>query len=245
MASASASGFLIIDKPAGCSSAAVVARIRRMLPRGVKVGHGGTLDPFATGVLPILVGREATRLARWFLECEKEYSATLLLGTATDTLDCTGRVVHEAPVPVFEPALLTRISGLLVGELAHEIPAFAATREEGKHRYLLARKGLPVRVMHKTVTIRSFQATRVSDVCVAFQVQCEAGTYVRSLGAMFARRLGTVGHLTSLVRVRSGPFVRKDAIPLSDIGSDGDVIRGLISPPTSMLESGHASFARA
>ena len=208
-------GVLIIDKPAGWSSAQVVARVKHVIGAG-KVGHAGTLDPFATGVLVCLVNR-ATRLAQFFLRGEKSYEAELCLGTATDTQDGTGRVTAVRPVPDFTPAQLEQVFEGFVGTIAQRPPAYSALKHQGVALYKLARQGCPVHKPARRVRILALTIHTIALPRVHFSVTCSGGTYIRTLCADIGRALGCGGHLGQLRRTRSSGFGIEEAVSLETL----------------------------
>lgn len=210
-----AQGFLIIDKPAGISSHGVVNRVRRIL--GVKrVGHTGTLDPFATGVLPIAVG-EATKAIPFLDEGIKEYTAEILFGTVTDTLDITGTVLSKtADVSLNRSYLLAQMK-TLTGTISQIPPMFSAIKQGGQPLYKLARKGVAVERKSREVTIFSFELLDLQQQIATVQVCCSRGTYIRSLADDLGKAAGCGACLTSLKRTRSGSFLLQDAITLENL----------------------------
>jgi tRNA pseudouridine55 synthase len=206
------SGVLAIDKPAGQSSARTVAVVKKLL--GVaKVGHSGTLDPFATGVLVCCIN-QATRLARFFLRSRKSYTAVLRLGEQTDTQDATGQVVATSSVPQLQPDRLADIFKPFEGQMMQQPPVYSALKHKGTPLYKLARNGTPVRKPPRPVTISSLRVTDVRLPDIQFDVTCSAGTYVRTLCADIGERIGCGGHLLSLRRTASGGFSLTDAVAL-------------------------------
>jgi tRNA pseudouridine55 synthase len=200
---AEGSGLLLIDKPAGITSHDAVARVRRVL--GVrKAGHSGTLDPFATGLLLIGVGR-ATRLLRFLGELPKVYEGIGHLGVETDTLDATGAVVRESPVDVAEGRLEASMARF-VGDIQQIPPAYSAVKVGGQRLYRAARRGEPVQAAPRTVHVHRFALQRFDQPRFEFEVTCSGGTYVRSLVADVGRDLGCGGHLERLRRTAIGPF---------------------------------------
>jgi tRNA pseudouridine55 synthase len=208
-------GFLIIDKPAGCSSHDVVNRVRRILATK-KVGHTGTLDPFATGVLPIAVG-EGTKAIPFLDEGEKRYLASLRLGLATDTLDCTGTVLRETDSSSVCEAALRQVMAGLTGEIEQVPPMFSAIKQGGQPLYKLARKGIEVERAARRVTIRRFELLAFEPPLAQVEVHCSRGTYVRTLADDLGRRLGCGACLTELRRTMSGPFHLEQALTLEQL----------------------------
>ncbi len=206
------SGVLTIDKPAEQSSARTVAIVKKML--GVaKVGHSGTLDPFATGVLVCCVN-QATRLARFLLRSRKSYTAVLRLGERTDTQDATGQVVATSSVPQWQIDRLVDVFKQFEGQIEQQPPAYSALKHKGTPLYKLARKGRPVQKPPRPVTISSIRITNARLPDIQFDVTCSAGTYVRTLCADIGERIGCGGHLLSLRRTASGGFSLMDAVSL-------------------------------
>lgn len=207
--------MLVVDKPSGPTSHDVVDRIRRELGQR-RVGHTGTLDPFATGVLPVCVG-QATRLARFFTEGEKTYRATIRLGFATTTDDLTGEPLHEPrPVAVDEDALRAACRAL-VGTLAQVPPAFSAKRVGGQRLYDLARAGRAVPREAVPVTVYALDLLSRDGDRLDVEVRCAPGTYVRALARDLGEALGVGAHLTALRRTRSGGFGLDAATPLEGL----------------------------
>lgn len=199
-------GLLLIDKPQDFTSNDVVALSRRIL-RTKCIGHSGTLDPMATGLLILLLERPATRLQEKFLKLPKVYQAELTLGTETDTWDAQGAVVNTLPVPPLTLKQIQAAAQTLTGKVRQQIPPFSAKKINGRKMYDLAREGTPVQDRFNEIEIFSwtdwtFDGTRK----IGFTLHCSCGTYVRAMALMLARQLGTTGHLTALRRLSIGPF---------------------------------------
>ena len=216
-----------MDKPAGLTSHDAVQRVRRAL-RTKQVGHTGTLDPFATGLLVVLVGR-ATRLAR-FVESEaKTYLATVRLGVRTETDDLTGAVLEERPVGQLS---LGRVQEALVGfagEQRQRPPAYSARHVGGERSYRLARRGAAVQPPETTVTVHRIELVAWEPPAVTFRATVSAGTYLRAIGRDLGERLGTGGHLTALRREAIGALRVEQAIPLDQVGPEA------LLPPAHVL----------
>ncbi|MBI3997207.1 MAG: tRNA pseudouridine(55) synthase TruB [Candidatus Omnitrophica bacterium] len=224
-------GLLLIDKPSGVTSHDVVQVVRRAL--GIRrVGHTGTLDPMAQGLLVVLIGR-ATKCQHALQAHDKAYEAVLQLGTQTDSADAMGKPVLTAPVPPFDRAEVAALLKSFEGACALTPPAFSAIKVRGRPAYWWARRQQPVQLSSRMVHLTDVTLMACDASTIAFHVQCSAGTYIRSLGEMIAERLGTVGHLTKLVRVRIGAWSLNDAKPLTWIAqADRDtLIRELSSIP--------------
>jgi len=208
-------GLFILDKPAGCTSHELVQQVKRMLG-AEKVGHGGTLDPFATGVLVVLVN-EATKLSPYLAGEDKCYRFTLVLGVETDTLDSTGSVVARYTGPVLQENEVREASSALAGELNLEVPRYSAVRVGGERLYRLARRGVLVEPPMRRVSIRSLGLLDFRWPEATFETICSKGTYVRSLGAHLGRRLRCGAHVSGLRRLRSGSFTVEQAVTLTEL----------------------------
>lgn len=205
-------GFLVVDKPAGLTSHDVVARVRRI--SRARVGHAGTLDPFATGVLVLCLG-VATRLAEWATEADKRYLAELTLGVETDTLDRDGQVVAERRVKVSREQLARALEPL-VGTIAQVPPVYSAIKVGGEPLYRRVRRGESVVVEPRTVTIRSIQLVEWAPPRAAIDVLCSKGTYIRALARDIGESVGCGAHLSALRRLASGALTIEQALPLDD-----------------------------
>ncbi len=206
-------GILVVDKPPGMTSHDVVDRVRRAFG-WKKVGHAGTLDPLATGVLILLVGA-ATRAQERFLKDDKEYRGRMKLGVATTTHDAEGGVVARAEGPVaFERARLEEVFAAFRGEQRQLPPMVSAVKHKGKPLYKYARKGLEIEREERAITIRRLEILAVEGDEVEFDVHCSKGTYVRTLALDIGHRLGCGAHLKTLRRTRSGPFRAEEAVAL-------------------------------
>jgi tRNA pseudouridine55 synthase len=213
-------GWLIIDKPVGPTSTQIVGAVKRALRDGgyakVKVGHGGTLDPLASGVLPVALG-EATKLSGRMLDADKIYEFTIAFGTETDTLDREGQVVATSdrrPTRAEVDAVLPRFTG----PIAQVPPAFSALKVAGKRAYDLARAGEEVALASRDLTIYSLEILGADAGSVTLRARVSKGTYIRSLARDIARALESVGHVTMLHRSKAGPFSLERAISLDKLG---------------------------
>jgi tRNA pseudouridine55 synthase len=224
-------GVLIVDKPSGPTSHDVVDVVRRVLHTR-RVGHTGTLDPFASGVLPLCVGK-ATRLARFLSGHDKTYEATVRLGFATATDDLEGEALG-APRPVgVDLAGVRAAAQTFLGPIEQLPPAFSAKRTAGRRHHELARKGQAVERTPCRVIVHSIDVSAVEGDRVAMVVACSAGTYVRALARDLGERLGVGGHLVALRRTRSGPFTLGDGIALA--GLDPVQAEARLVPPGQLL----------
>jgi tRNA pseudouridine55 synthase len=207
-------GVLIIDKSAGPTSHDVVASVRKVL-RMKKVGHTGTLDPAATGVLPIVLGK-ATKLSRYLVGCDKSYRGMICLGVTTDTLDAVGQVLEEKPVDVTEEqveAVLEKFRG----DIKQVPPMYSAKKIDGKKLYELARQGVEVEREAKDVRIDELKLISFDGTNIEVDVTCTSGTYIRVLALDIGEALGCGGHLSALRRTRVGNFDLSSAITIDDL----------------------------
>ncbi|MFH1846249.1 MAG: tRNA pseudouridine(55) synthase TruB [Candidatus Omnitrophota bacterium] len=207
-------GILIVDKEKGMTSHDIVDRVRRRF-RIKKLGHAGTLDPNATGVLVLLFGK-ATKLSNSFLEEEKEYEAVLKLGERTDSGDCDGVIVETYDVNVTEQDISKAVKHF-IGQIEQIPPMVSAKKVKGKRLYKLARKGITVERSPRLITIREFEIKKIDMPFVNFRVVCSKGTYIRQIAEDIGIKLECGAHLTELRRVRSGGFSIGQAVSLSDL----------------------------
>ena len=234
-------GLLLIDKPSGITSHDAVDSVRRAL--GVrKVGHAGTLDPLASGLLVMGLGR-ATRLLRFLGEHDKEYEGTGRLGEETDTLDADGRMTRTAPVGSTEQDLREAM-GSLGGEIDQRPPAFSAVKVGGERAYRAARRGRPVDTSPRRVRVDAFDLRSFDGRDFDFRVVSSGGTYVRVLVADLGSALHTGAHLVRLVRTRIGPFRLADARPSDDPGDPAPIERAVDHLPRMDLDQEEAAAAR-
>ena len=228
-------GFLVVDKPRGWTSHDVVDAVRCRLGTR-RVGHLGTLDPLATGVLPLAV-REATKLVPFLEGGAKSYAGTIRLGLETDTLDAEGRVVsrHEGPYP--DEAALRAGLVAFTGEIEQVPPMFSAVKLGGVPLHRLARQGKEVERAPKRVRIERFELVKYCPPDAQIEVDCSAGSYVRALAADLGRHLGCGAHLASLRRTRSGPFTEDQALKKALLARDAEAgpIEVRIIPPAAVL----------
>jgi tRNA pseudouridine55 synthase len=228
-------GLLLIDKPEGLSSFDVIRRVRRALGTR-KVGHGGTLDPFATGLLTVAVG-DATRLLEYMLADWKRYRAVMRLGQATDSQDLTGKVISECqPSPGFAMGL-DEVFRAFTGEISQLPPMFSALKKNGVPLYKLARQGAEVEREARKIFIRELICLAVEGYDVYFEVDCSKGTYVRTLAHDMGKSLGCGAHLVELRRIACGSFSVADAMSLEDLEAGDwnvEAPAGLLTPLEAM-----------
>ncbi|MBI1275110.1 tRNA pseudouridine(55) synthase TruB [bacterium] len=207
-------GLLLIDKPYGMGSTDAVTQVKRVLPRGIKVGHAGTLDPLATGLLPIAVG-EATKLLRFIVDASKTYDFTITWGERRSTADAEGEVLETSDARPTEAQLKTVLPRFL-GEIMQRPPAYSAIKVGGERAYDLARAGEAVELAARPFHIRELSVLAADAASATLRVGCGKGTYVRSLAEDIARELGAVGYVSMLRRVKVGKFSVDDAFLLEN-----------------------------
>ena len=237
------SGLLLIDKPKGLTSHDVVARVRRILHEK-KVGHAGTLDPMATGLLVLAVG-PSTRLLRFAQSETKRYCGAVKFGVATDSLDADGVVTDEQPVPALTQELVDAAASAMRGAQRQTPPMVSAIKIDGHRLHELARRGVEVERGEREITVSAFALSPSADDAVwRFDVVCSVGTYVRVLLSDLARALGTVGHLVELRRLASGAHVVEDALTLDElaerVANGGEVVA---APATFVTALEHVTLS--
>jgi tRNA pseudouridine55 synthase len=220
-------GILIIDKPAGMTSHDVVVEIRRLVG-SARVGHAGTLDPNATGVLIGLVGR-ATKISRFLLSLDKEYLFTIRLGVETDTLDAWGKEVNVCSTDGVGPNEILDAASRFRGRYQQIAPSLSAIKHRGTPLYKLARQGLATPLKTRVVEIKNFEVIEIAVPLVTIRTTCSSGTYVRSLARDMGRHLGCGASATSIRRLRVGGFGLDAATPLADL------VEGRVQPAEVML----------
>lgn len=228
-------GLLLIDKPAGLTSHDVVARLRKIFNER-RIGHAGTLDPLATGLLVIAVG-PATRLLRFAQAQSKRYVGAVRLGEATDSLDADGVVVATAPVPKLSVEEVNTWAATMLGPQSQVPPMVSALKVGGRRLHALAREGIEVEREPRDIEIDSFSLTPGGDASEwNFDVRCSVGTYVRVILSDLSVKMGTVGHLTSLRRLSSGVHDVRDAHTLEDVAALEDAASAL-APPSQLVSA--------
>jgi tRNA pseudouridine55 synthase len=234
-------GWLVLDKPAGMTSTQAVGAVRRLF-RAQKAGHAGTLDPLATGILPIALG-EATKTVPYAVDGQKEYRFTVHWGVETDTDDAEGRTVAESAARP-EPAAIEALLPTFTGEILQTPPTFSAVKVDGERAYDLARAGESVELEARPVQIDSLVIVDCPDRDTAmFAAQCGKGTYVRSLARDMGRALGCRGHVTALRRTRVGPFSEPHAVSMSDLAAAAEADEGTLQALLRPVETALADLA--
>jgi tRNA pseudouridine55 synthase len=208
-------GVLLLDKPAGLSSNQALQSVRKMF-RARKAGHTGSLDPFATGMLPICMG-EASKTAGFMLDAAKTYQATAVLGHSTDTGDIEGDLVERCPIPALNPAEIDRAMNEFRGRIEQVPPMYSALKHEGQRLYKLARMGKTVQRPARVVTVHRLELLSWDSPSMVFEVHCSKGTYVRTLAEDLARAMGSCGHLTALRRLAVEPFGGQAMVTLDEL----------------------------
>lgn len=225
-------GFLNIDKPLGMTSHDVVAQIRRLLKQATgskKVGHAGTLDPLATGVLIVCLG-QATRLSEYAMVSTKEYHAKIHLGITTTTYDAEGEIVQSADASAVTQAQIEAALTPFLGAIEQVPPMYSAIKQGGKKLYDLARAGIEVERPARAVTIHTLNILAWENPYLTLAVTCSAGTYIRSLAYDLGQTLGVGAHLGGLVRTRSGGFTLENAIQLADLLANPTWYKAILDP---------------
>ncbi len=239
-------GIVLLDKPAGLSSNQALQRVRRLY-RARKAGHTGSLDPLATGVLPLCFG-QATKVAGLLLDADKTYRATLALGARTATGDREGEVVERAPVPALDAATVAEALGRFLGASQQVPPMYSALKRDGEALYAIARRGEVVERAPRPVRIEALTLVSLATEALEFEVRCSKGTYVRTLGEDIARALGTVGHLCALRRTAvGGAFADGEARTfeaLEALSGDERALDALLLPVDAAL-AGYAALELA
>lgn len=233
-------GVFLIDKPVGASSFNMVAGLRRVL--GIKkVGHAGTLDPFATGLLIVCAGRKATRMISQFMDAEKEYVATLCLGIETETYDPEGEITAEREVGILSGSEIDQVLEHFTGEQMQVPPAYSALKHKGKPLYHYARKGIKIEkeprkiIIHEMEWLNRKEEISGKTVEIEIRVRCSKGTYIRTLGYDIGRALGCGAYLTALRRTKIGCFSVENAVKGGAL-RDSDALNTVLSQMLTVEE---------
>lgn len=231
-------GFLNIDKPSGMTSHDVVARVRRLCRNSIgktKVGHAGTLDPMATGVLVICLGY-GTRLSEYAMQSTKQYRATVRLGIETDTYDAEGETIAEKDASHITLDDVNAAIEPYIGDIQQMPPMYSAIKKDGKKLYELAREGLEIERETRPVTIDAIEIVSWDNPTLVLDVTCGAGTYIRSLAHDIGEQLNTGAHLSGLIRSRSGAFSVDDAVALDNLLESENWRDAIISPGDALKD---------
>ncbi|WP_150466617.1 tRNA pseudouridine(55) synthase TruB [Francisella sp. SYW-9] len=209
-------GVIVVDKSKDISSNKVLQQLKYLF-NAQKAGHTGTLDPMATGVLPICFGR-ATKIAQYLLDADKEYIATIKLGIETDSGDAEGKVIAENhSIPTLTESLIDNVLGQFRGEISQVPPMYSALKYNGQPLYKLAREGKKVEIKPRSIKIYELELLSFSETTIRVRVKCSKGTYIRSLAIDIGKQLGCGGHLIALQRTQSGPFDLDQAFTLEQL----------------------------
>lgn len=205
---------MLIDKPLQWTSFDVVRKLRTLI-KIKKIGHAGTLDPLATGLLIVCTGKFTKRINEYMAQ-EKEYTGTITLGATTPTYDLESEPGNFKPTDAINEATIKAATAMFTGSIQQVPPAHSAIKKDGKRVYELARKGIEVKLEPRTITIKTFEITTIAMPLVSFRVVCSTGTYIRSLANDFGAALGCGAHLSKLCRTRIGNFNVTDAYSITD-----------------------------
>ena len=229
-------GIVLIDKPKEYTSHDIVAIVKKISKE--KVGHTGTLDPNATGVLPLLIGR-ATEISKYLINHDKTYIATLKLGIKTDTADIEGKVLEEKQVPNLSDEYVTQILNSMVGKQTQVPPMYSAIKVNGKKLYEYAREGKTVEVKKRDIEIYDMKLLylKQEEAEIIFEISCSKGTYIRTVCEDLAKRLNTVGYMKDLRRVRVGEFNIESSIDIEKIKENPDILNENIITLEKFFES--------
>lgn len=213
------SGWLTIDKPSGITSARAIARVKKCfnLKRRFKVGHAGTLDPLATGVLPVAMG-EATKVVRYVTNAKKTYTVSVKWGEATDTDDADGKIINKTAIIPNKRQIIAALPSF-TGKIKQIPPNYSAVKVKGKRAYILAREDIELNLKPREVMVDKFVLDQFGGDSSHFIIDCGKGTYVRALVRDLALAMGSLGHVTSLRRTRVGPFRQEISISLDNLDS--------------------------
>jgi len=210
-------GLLILDKAIGLTSNKCLQQVKRLLG-AAKAGHTGSLDPLASGVLPLCFG-EATKISQFLLDSDKTYRACVRLGVCTTTGDSEGDEVASAPVPAFTQEQIALVLAKFEGVICQTAPVYSALKQDGVPLYKLARTGRHIEPKHREITIHRIQLLSWQHPDIELEVHCSKGTYIRTLAEDVGKALGTLAHLTALRRIKAGPFTLEDSLSLAEMES--------------------------
>ena len=217
-------GIILIDKPKDYTSHDIVAIVKKIIKE--KVGHTGTLDPIATGVLPLLIGK-ATGISKYLINHDKTYVATLMLGIKTDTADSEGKVIEEKAVPELSNENVIKVLNSMIGKQTQIPPMYSAIKVNGKKLYEYAREGKAVEVKQRNIEIHNMKLFKlnIAESEIVFEISCSKGTYIRTVCEEIAKRLNTVGYMNELIRIKVGEFDIKDTISIEKIKNNENILQ--------------------
>ena len=228
-------GILVVNKPAGYTSHDIVSKIRKQL-NIKKVGHTGTLDPLATGVLPILLGT-GTKLSQYLINHDKEYIATITLGEKTETGDVEGKVIEQKAIPKLNEEQIVQVLNSFIGKQQQIPPMYSAIKVNGKKLYEYARKGENVIVEPRNIEIYNMELLNFTEKQICFKIACSKGTYIRSVCEDIAVKLDTVGTMAALKRTQVGEFRIEDAITLEDLEKESIIENKIITAEQLFMDN--------
>jgi tRNA pseudouridine55 synthase len=230
-------GILVVDKPAGISSNDVVQQAKRLFG-AQKVGHTGSLDPLATGVLPLCFG-EATKFSQYLLDADKKYWAQVRLGITTETADADGEVIAQADTSGITESQVTAALETFVGEIEQIPSMYSALKHQGQPLYKLARQGIEVERAPRRINIYSAELLQFSEASIELRIHCSKGTYIRSLAEDLGAALGCGGHVSALRRLAAGAYEEGQATPLAELCETNDMqeMDALLLPVSSAVDS--------
>jgi len=233
-------GILVVNKPKGCTSHDIVYKVKKIANQ--KVGHTGTLDPNATGVLPLLIGK-GTLVSKYLINHDKIYEAVLKLGIKTDTADLEGKVIQEKEInnQYVTVEYIESVFKELIGKQEQIPPMYSAIKVNGKKLYEYARKGQEVKIESRVIEIYDIKLNKIEEDELTFEVSCSKGTYIRSLCEMIAEKLDTVGYMKELKRIQVGEFKIEEAICLEELRTTED-IEGKVIPIETLFENREKIF---
>ena len=214
-------GIILIDKPKEYTSHDVVSIIKRISKE--KVGHTGTLDPNATGVLPLLIGK-ATGISKYLINHDKTYIATLKLGFKTDTADIEGNIIEEKEVPELSEEVVIKSLNSMIGKQIQVPPMYSAIKVNGKKLYEYARQGKTVEIKGRDIEIYNMKLLELKEAEVIFEISCSKGTYIRTVCENVSEKLGTVGYMKELRRIKVGEFNIKDSIGIEEVKNNENLL---------------------
>ena len=220
-------GIIIVNKPSGYTSHTIVSKIRKKF-NIKKVGHTGTLDPLATGVLPILLG-SGTKLSKYLINHDKEYIATIKLGVKTDTADIEGNIIEEAEIPILSEEQIKNVLKNFEGVQYQKPPMYSAIKVNGKKLYEYARNGQTIDVQARKIEIYNIELLKYEGEFIEIKVACSKGTYIRSLCEDIAKKLDTIGTMATLQRTKVGEFTLEEAIEMEDLEEIQQIQKKLIT----------------
>lgn len=217
-------GIILIDKPKDYTSHDIVAIIKKISKE--KVGHTGTLDPIATGVLPLLIGK-ATEISKYLINHDKTYLATLKLGIKTDTADSEGKIIEEKEVTLLSNEDIIKVLNSMIGKQTQIPPMYSAIKVNGKKLYEYAREGKTVEVKERNIEIYNMKLLKlnIAEAEIVFEVSCSKGTYIRTVCEEIAKRLNTVGYMKELRRIKVGEFDIKDTVSIEEIKNNENLLQ--------------------